>query len=125
ALPPDLSVIVKARDGGPQYVYSILTGFGQTPPKGFKVVDGKYFNPYFPGWNISMPPPLADGAVTYTDGTKATLDQEAHDVVTFLSWAGEPKMEQRKRLGFEVLVFLTVLAGLLYLSYRRVWKDAH
>ena len=125
ALPPDLSVIVKARDGGPQYVYSILTGFGQTPPKGFKVVDGKYFNPYFPGWNISMPPPLADGAVTYTDGTKATLDQEAHDVVTFLSWAAEPKMEQRKRLGFEVLVFLTVLASLLYLSYRRVWKDAH
>jgi cytochrome c1 len=125
ALPPDLSVIVKARDGGPQYVYSILTGFGQTPPKGFTVVDGKYFNPYFPSWNISMPPPLADGAVTYTDGTKATLDQEARDVVTFLTWAGEPKMEQRKRMGFEVLVFLTVLAGLLYLSYRRVWKDAH
>ncbi|MDE2350877.1 MAG: cytochrome c1 [Alphaproteobacteria bacterium] len=125
ALPPDLSVIVKAREGGPQYVYSILTGFGQNPPKGFTVVDGKYFNPYFAGWNISMPPPLADGAVTYTDGTKATLDQEAHDVVTFLTWAAEPKMEQRKRLGFEVLVFLTVLAGLLYLSYRRVWKDAH
>ena len=125
ALPPDLSVIVEARDGGPQYVYSILTGFGQNPPKGFTVMDGKYFNPYFPGWNISMPPPLADGSVTYTDGTKATLDQEAHDVVTFLSWAAEPHMEARKRLGFEVLVFLSVLAGLLYLSYRRVWKDAH
>jgi len=125
ALPPDLSLIVKAREGGPQYVYSILTGFGETPPAGFKVLSGKYFNPYFQAWNISMPPPLVDGSVTYSDGTKATVAQEAHDVVTFLAWAAEPKMDERKRLGFEVLIFLTVLAGLLYLSYRRVWKDAH
>ena len=95
-----------------------------TPPAGFKVAEGKYFNPYFPGWNIGMPPPLVDGSVTYSDGTKATVAQEAHDVATFLMWAAEPKMEQRKRLGFEVLIFLTVLSGLLYLSYRRVWKDA-
>lgn len=125
AVPPDLSVIAKARQGGPQYIYSILTGFGQTPPHGFKVMEGKFYNPYFAGWNISMPPPLADGSVTFSDGTKATVDQEAHDVVTFLTWAGDPKMEQRKRLGFEVLIFLSVLAGLLYLSYRRVWKDLH
>ncbi len=125
ALPPDLSLIVKARVGGPQYIYSILTGFGQKPPHGFTVQAGKYFNPYFAGGNISMPPPLTDGAVTYSDGTQATVAQEAHDVVTFLSWASEPKMEERKRLGFGVMIFMLVLSGLLFLSYRRVWKDAH
>jgi len=125
ALPPDLSMVVKAREGGPQYVYSILTGFTAHPPAGFKVQDGKYFNPYFEGWNINMPPPLKDGTVTYSDGTKATLDQEAHDVVTFLSWASEPKMEERKRFGFGVMVFLILLAGVLYASYRKIWKDAH
>lgn len=125
ALPPDLSIIVKAREGGANYVYSILTGFGQHPPAGFKVLPGKYYNPYFAGRNISMPPPLTDGAVTYSDGTKASVDQEARDVVTFLSWAAEPKMEERKRMGFGVLIFLVALAGLLYLSYRRVWRDMH
>ncbi|HTQ13723.1 MAG TPA: cytochrome c1 [Rhizomicrobium sp.] len=125
ALPPDLSMVVSARDGGPQYVYSIVTGFHQTPPKGFKVMDGKYYNPYFAGWNISMPPPLSDNQVTYADGTKATVDQEAHDVVTFLTWASDPKMEERKRTGFEVLAFLIVLSGLLFLSYRKIWKDVH
>jgi ubiquinol-cytochrome c reductase cytochrome c1 subunit len=125
ALPPDLSLIVKARAGGPQYVYSIVTGFGQKPPAGFAVLANKYYNPYFAGWNISMPPPLADGSVTFSDGTPNTVDQEAHDVVTFLSWASEPKMEERKQIGFGVMVFLLAFAGLLYLSYRRVWKDAH
>ncbi|MBV8976864.1 MAG: cytochrome c1 [Alphaproteobacteria bacterium] len=125
AAPPDLSVIVKAREGGANYVYSILTGFGQKPPPGFKVLAGKYYNPYFAGRNISMPPPLTDGAVTYSDGTKAAIDQEAKDVVTFLSWAAEPKMEERKQLGFEVVAFLVLLSALLYLSYRRVWRDKH
>ena len=125
ALPPDLSMVVKAREGGPQYVYSILTGFGGTPPHGFKVTDGKYYNPYFEGWNISMPQPLKAGSVTYSDGTKATLDQEASDVVTFLTWASEPKMEERKRIGFGVLIFLIGLAGILFAAYKRVWKDAH
>ncbi|MGH6872225.1 MAG: cytochrome c1 [Rhizomicrobium sp.] len=125
ALPPDLSMIVSAREGGPQYVYSIVTGFHQTPPAGFKVMDGKYYNPYFSGWNISMPPPLSANQVTYADGTKATVEQEAHDVVTFLSWASDPKMEERKRVGFEVVAFLILLSGLLFLSYRKVWKDAH
>ncbi|HEV2563238.1 MAG TPA: cytochrome c1 [Rhizomicrobium sp.] len=125
ALPPDLSLIVKAREGGPQYVYSIITGFGQKPPAGFTVLANKYYNPYFAGWNISMPPPLADGSVTFSDGTPNTVDHEAHDVVTFLSWASEPKMEERKQIGFGVMVFLLAFAGLLYLSYRRVWKDAH
>jgi len=124
-LPPDLSMIVKAREGGPQYVYSILTGFGHPVPAGFKVTDGKYYNPYFEGWNISMPPPLKDGTVSYSDGTKATVEQEAHDVVTFLSWASEPKLEERKRFGFGVMAFLVLLAGVLFAAYKRVWKDAH
>jgi cytochrome c1 len=125
ALPPDLSMIVKARDGGAHYVYSIITGFKMTPPTGFTVTTGKYYNPYFEGWNIGMPPPLTDNLVTYSDGTKATVAQEAHDVATFLAWASDPKMEERKRIGFGALVFLIVLAGLLFFSYRRVWADLH
>ena len=72
-----------------------------------------------------MPPPLADSPVTYSDGTKATVDQEAHDVVTFLAWAAEPKMEERKRIGFEVMAFLLLLSGMLFLAYRKIWKDKH
>ncbi|HEX3653884.1 MAG TPA: cytochrome c1 [Rhizomicrobium sp.] len=125
ALPPDLSIITKARAGGANYVYSIVTGFHQTPPAAFKVMPNKYYNPYFNGWNISMPPPLAPNQVTYSDGTKATVEQMAHDVVTFLSWAAEPTMEDRKRIGFGVMLFLIAFAGLLYLSYRRVWADIH
>lgn len=125
SIPPDQSVLVKAREGGPDYVYSICIGYGEKPPAGFTVLSGKYYNPYFDGWNISMPPPLADNAVTYSDGTKATLNQECRDIVTFLSWAAEPKMEERKHLGFEVIAFLLLLAGLSYLSYRRIWRDLH
>ena len=113
------------RAGGPQYVYSIVTGFSAKPPAGFKVTEGKYFNPYFEGWNISMPPPLVANAVTYSDGTKATIEQEAHDVAVFLSWASDPKMEERKRTGLGVLIFLVVLSGLLFLSYRKVWANMH
>ena len=124
ALPPDLSMIVKARAGGARYVYSILTGFHMTPPKGFTVTPGKYYNPYFEGWNISMPnTALTANAVTFSDGTKATIAQEAHDVATFLAWASDPKMEERKRIGFGVLVFLVVLSGLLFAAYRKVWAD--
>jgi len=125
ALPPDLSVIVKARPGGPDYVYSIISGFGQKPPPAFKVTDGKYYNPYFIGWNIAMPPPLTDNQVTFVDGAPAKIDDEAKAVVTFLSWASEPHLEDRHRMGLGVMVFLVVLSGLLYLSYRRVWRDAH
>ena len=125
ALPPDLSLIEKARAGGANYVYSILTGFRQTPPGWFHVMANKYYNPYFDGWNISMPPPLAKGTVTFSDGTPNTVEQEARDVVTFLAWTSEPKMEERKRLGFGVIAFLLLLSGLLFLSYRKVWKDAH
>jgi cytochrome c1 len=125
ALPPDLSMIVKAREGGANYVYSIVTGFQTTPPKGFTVTAGKYYDPYFEGWNIAMPPPLVDNAVTYSDGTKATIAQEAHDVATFLAWASDTKMEERKRTGLGVLIFLVVLSGLLFGAYRKVWADLH
>jgi len=123
ALPPDLSLIVKARNGGPNYVYSILTGFHETLPKGFTVTPNKYFNPYFIGWNISMPPPLSDGQVTFVDGSPNKIADEAFAVVTFLSWASEPHLEDRHRIGVGVMIFLIVLSGLLYLSYRKVWKD--
>jgi cytochrome c1 len=125
ALPPDLSMIVKAREGGPNYVYSILTGFHETPPKGFTVTKDKYYNPYFEGWNIGMPPPLQDDSVTYADGTKATIAQEAHDVATFLAWASEPKMEERKQLGFPVIIFLLVFAGVLFAAKKKLWADVH
>jgi cytochrome c1 len=125
ALPPDQSLLVKARDGGPQYIYSIVVGDGTHAPAGFKVTNGKYYDPYFAGRNIGMPPPLRDDSVTYTDGTKATVDNEAKDVVAFLSWASEPKLEERHQLGFGVMLFMILLSGMLYLSYRKLWKDQH
>ncbi len=125
ALPPDLSLIIKARNGGPNYVYSIITGFGRAPPHGFTVMSGKYYNPYFAGRNISMPPPLNKGSVSFSDGTPATVSNEAKAVVTFLSWASEPQLEARHRIGFEVLAFLVLLAGLLFLTYRKVWHGKH
>jgi len=138
ALPPDLSVITKAREGGPAYVYSILTGYHDAP-RGLAVPAGKYYNPYMPGdlsgfWSgpkdkvpvggfIAMPPPLVADKVSFDDGTKSSLKQEATDVVAFLDWAAEPKAGERKRTGFAVLIYLSLFAGLLYASYRRVWKD--
>jgi ubiquinol-cytochrome c reductase cytochrome b/c1 subunit len=125
ALPPDLSVIAKAREHGPHYIYSILTGYGQTPPAGEVMGENLVYNPYFAGHQIAMPAPLTEGVVTYSDGTKATVDQMAHDVTTFLMWAAEPKMEERKRMGFGVVLFLIALSTLLYLAYRKVWHGAH
>ena len=125
ALPPDLSVIIKAREGGPDYVYSILTGFDRPVPATMHMQPNMNYNPYFAGQQIAMPPPLHDNLITYTDGTKATVDQMAHDVVTFLAWAAEPKMEERKRIGFGVMIYLIVLSGLLYLAYQRIWHSKH
>jgi ubiquinol-cytochrome c reductase cytochrome c1 subunit len=124
ALPPDLSLIIKAREGHEDYVYSILTSFGPPPP-GAKMAPGMNYNPMFPGRQIAMPPPLSNGSVTYADGTPNMVDQEARDVVTFLSWASEPKMEERKRTGFNVMIFLIGFTTLLYFSYRRVWHGHH
>ncbi len=124
ALPPDLSLIVKARPNGPDYVYGILTGFGDAPAD-MKMMDGMNYNKYFPGHQIAMPAPLSDDRVTYADGTKATVAQEAHDVVTFLAWAAEPNLEARHRLGIKVIIFLLLVTGVLYAVKRKIWRDVH
>lgn len=125
ALPPDLSLIVKARNDGANYVYSLITGFGHKPPHGFTVQEGKYYNPYFPGRNISMPPPLNKGSVEFSDGTPASVDNEAKAVATFLAWTSEPDLDARHRIGFQVLAFLVFFAGILFLAYRKVWHGEH
>jgi ubiquinol-cytochrome c reductase cytochrome c1 subunit len=124
ALPPDLSVIEKARDGGPDYLFGILTGYGE-PPAGMKMGDGMNYNKYFPGHQIAMPQPLQNDQVTYADGTKATVEQEARDVVTFLTYMANPEMEQRKRIGVKVVLFLVLLTGVTYAVKRKVWADVH
>ena len=129
--PPDLSVIVKAREGGADYIYAVLTGyvpFDKLTPeqvKEFNVKKDDNFNTFYPGHKIAMAPPLADDKVTYADGTKATLSQEASDVTEFLAWASEPWMEARKRTGVSVVLFLLAMAGLMYAVKRQVWADKH
>jgi ubiquinol-cytochrome c reductase cytochrome c1 subunit len=124
AYPPDLSLIIKAREDGPNYVYSILTGYAE-PPAGLEKSDTQYFNPYFPGHLIGMPPPLSEDAVTYADGTKATVDQMAHDVVNFLTWASQPKLEKQKSTGLKVMLFLIVMTGVLIAVKKKIWSDVH
>lgn len=124
ALPPDLSLMAKARHNGPSYIFSLLTGF-EDAPEGFHMEPGQHYNPYFPGGALAMAAPLYEGAVEYADGTEATVEQMAYDVANFLMWAAEPKLEKRKRMGFQVMIFLLLLAALLYWSYRRVWADMH
>jgi len=129
--PPDLSLIVKAREGHQDYIYSLLTGyvpFDKLTPAQIKEFDVKKddnFNLYFPGHKIAMPPPLADDKVQYVDGTKATLDQEVRDVVEFLAWASEPHLEARNRTGIRVILFLLAFAGLMYGLKRQIWADKH
>ncbi|HEX3538553.1 MAG TPA: cytochrome c1 [Stellaceae bacterium] len=124
ALPPDLSLITKARDEGPDYVDGILNGF-KNPPSGVKVPEGMYYNEYFPGHQIKMPPPLSENQVTYADGAKATVPQMSHDVVTFLAWAAEPTLDERHRMGIKVILFLLVAAGLFYAAKRKIWARVH
>lgn len=148
ALPPDLSLIMKARHHGPAYVYSLLTGY-QAAPDTVTLAPGQHYNPYFPGdmsqllkeqyrdaeghplegveiphgGVLAMAPPLSDGIVDYVDEeTPETVDQYARDVVEFLAWAAEPKMEARKKLGVMTIAYLLILAGVLYWSYREVWS---
>lgn len=129
--PPDLSVIVKAREGGADYIHALLTGYVPyeklTPEqiKEFSVTKDDNFNTYFPGHKIAMAAPLADDKVTYADGTKSTLSQQASDVTEFLAWASEPHMEDRKKTGVRVILFLLALAGLMYAVKRTVWADKH
>lgn len=121
ALPPDLSLITKAREGGADYVYALLTGF-KDPPPGMKMNPNMFYNEMFAGHQIAMPPPLNPDHVKYADGTPATVPQMAHDVVTFLSWAAEPTLEERHRIGFKVILFLVVVTGVLYAAKRKIWS---
>jgi ubiquinol-cytochrome c reductase cytochrome c1 subunit len=124
ALPPDLSLIVKARVGGPDYIYGILTGY-ETPPAGTELSNGQHWNKYMPGNKIAMPAPLIEGAVAYEDGSPTTVDQYAKDVTQFLAWASEPEMEVRKQTGIKVVFFLLIFAGLMYAVKRKIWAKVH
>lgn len=124
ALPPDLSVMAKARPGGPDYIYALLTGY-KPVPEGFQLAPGMHYNTAFPGHQIAMPPLLQDGAVKYTDGTEPTLDNYARDVAAFLMWAAEPKLEERHKVGTRVMIFLLVFAVIMYLAKRSVWSRLH
>jgi len=125
ALPPDLSLMVKARKGGADYLHALLTGYKEEPPAGVKLGEGMLYNVHFPGNQIAMSPPLSDDAVEYADGTKASVEQLATDISTFLAWTAEPELEERKSLGIKVLLFLIVLTGMLYALKRQVWADQH
>ena len=144
AVPPDLSIIAKARgvhrdpswlthgflmlgdvfksyqEGGPDYIYGLMTGY-EEPPAGTKVNDGMYYNRAFPGHQLAMPPPLADGAVPYQDKTPATVDSYARDVAAFLAWSADPSLDQRKRIGWQVMLYLLVTTALLYFAKQRIW----
>ena len=121
AYPPDMSVLVKARPGGADYMYSVLMGY-EEPPAGMKLDDGVYYNKYMIGQKIKMASPLAEGIVEYSDGTEATMDQMAKDVTTFLAWAAEPELEERHRVGFKVIIYLILLTILVYLSMKKIWS---
>lgn len=149
ALPPDLSLIAKARSGGPDYIFSLITGY-EDPPPTVQIGAGQHYNPYFPGdmsqalkpqyihdghpvegvevppgGVLAMAPPLADGIIEYGDGSPQTAEQYARDVTEFLMWAAEPKMEARKALGVMTIIYLIILAGILYWSYRKIWSKLH
>jgi len=125
ALPPDQSLIIKAREDGSNYVHALLNGYEDPPPEGVKVPDGQYYNKYFPGHLLAMPPPLRDDQVEYADGTKATVEQMSRDVVQFLTWASNPEMEPRKQMGIKVVLFLCLMTGLTYAVQKKLWKDVH
>lgn len=140
ALPPDLSVIAKARsyhvgfpgfitdafiqyqEHGVDYIHALLNGY-EEPPAGVHVQPGLHYNRYFPGNQIAMPKPLSDGQVDYTDGTPTTVDQYSRDVSAFLMWMAEPHLDTRKRIGFQAIIFLIVLSGLLYFTKKKVWSN--
>jgi len=125
ALPPDLSLMIKARKRGPDYLYALLTGYKEKPPTGVTLMEGMSYNTYFPGNQIAMAPPLAAEAVEYKDGTKPTLEQHGKDIVTFLAWTASPELEERKRMGVKVMLFLIVLTVMLFALKRKIWSDVH
>jgi cytochrome c1 len=141
AVPPDMSVIAKARgyergfpwwmldmitqyqEHGVDYLVALLKGYEDKPPAGFNLPPGTFYNTYFPGHALAMPPPLSDQRVEYTDGSPTTVDQYARDVSAFLMWAAEPHLEARKRVGLQVMIFLLLFAGLVYFTKKKVWRD--
>ncbi|MEW9614531.1 cytochrome c1 [Shinella sp. S4-D37] len=142
AAPPDFSLIAKARgitrgfpqfvfdiftqyqEGGPDYIYSLLTGYDEEPPAHIEVAEGTHYNPYFANAAaLAMAPPISDDQITYDDGAPQTVDQYAHDVAAFLMWAAEPHLEERKRTGFMVMVFLVIFTGLIYLTKKSVYAN--
>ena len=142
ALPPDLSVITKARgyeaglifglldffrqyqEHGADYMYALLNGY-EDPPADANLSPTLFWNKYFPSNRIAMKPPLSDDLVDYSDGSPKTVDQYSRDVVAFLAWAAEPHLEARKRIGFQAMIFLIVFAGLVYFTKKKVWSDVH
>ncbi|MFN4089531.1 MAG: cytochrome c1 [Alphaproteobacteria bacterium] len=124
AYPPDLSLLAKSRAGGPDYLYGLLIGYIDPPP-GFEVPSGMYYNEYFPGHLIAMAPPLMAGGVEYPDGTDASVEQMARDVSAFMMFIAEPSLEQRKRMGVKVMLFLIIFTALLYAVKRKVWARIH
>jgi len=142
-VPPDFSVLAKARgyergfpwfifdmfiqfqEHGVDYIHALMVGYKEKPPAGVTLPAGSFYNEYFPGHAIAMPPPLSDKRVDYTDGSPTTVDQYSKDVSAFMMWAAEPHLEARKRIGFQVMIFLLVLAGLVYFTKKKVWATLH
>ncbi|MCL7996790.1 cytochrome c1 [Brucella sp. 21LCYQ03] len=142
AAPPDFSLIAKARavergfptfifdiftqyaEAGPDYIHALLTGYDEQPPAGMQVAEGTYYNPYFiAGKSLAMAKPLSDDQVDYDDGSPQTVDQYARDVSAFLMWSAEPHLEERKKIGFRVIIFLILFAGLVYIAKRSIWSN--
>ena len=121
AYPPDMSVLIKARSGGADYIYSLLLGYDE-PPIGMNLDDGVYYNKYMYGNKIKMSAPLSEGIVEYSDGTQASVEQMSKDVTTFLMWAAEPHLEARHQMGFKAIVYLIILTVLVYLSMKKIWS---
>ena len=121
AYPPDMSVLVKARGGGVDYIYSLLQGYEEAP-SGMTLDDGVHYNKYMYGNKIKMSAPLSDGIIEYSDGTNASVEQMSKDVTTFLMWAAEPSLEARHQMGFKAIVYLIILTILVYFSMKRIWS---
>lgn len=122
AFPPDLSLITKARAGGADYIFGLMTGYDHAP-EGSDLSDTQHWNKYMSGNVIAMAPPLSDGQVAYEDGSPETVDQYARDVAHFLTWAAEPEMEQRKRMGIKVVLYLLIFTGVMYAVKRKIWAN--
>ncbi len=125
ALPPDFSLLVKARLDGANYIYSLITGYEHEKPEDMVLADGTHYNPFMDGHVIKMAKPLNHEGITYQDGTPATVEQQAHDVVNFMQWAAEPEMQERKSMGIHVMLFLAIMTTIFYLVKKRIWSDLH